>query len=98
MLAEVMGLRRYMVELPPSVGLLAARVMGFLVRDVMLTRSEIGALMDGLLDTNSPPAGAMKLSNWARDNASELGRHYASELARRTLAPRDGAQVCAAVG
>jgi hypothetical protein len=29
------------------------------------------------------PAGKIKLTDWARDHASTLGRRYASELARR---------------
>jgi NADH dehydrogenase len=39
--------------------------------------------MQNLLCTNSPPAGATRLSDWARANATTLGQQYASELARR---------------
>jgi NADH dehydrogenase len=39
--------------------------------------------MAELLVTDSPPAGATRLTDWARENAARLGRRYASELARR---------------
>ena len=56
---------------------------GWLVRDVVITRDEIEGLMGGLLATHSPPAGRIKLTSWARENASVLGRNYATELGRR---------------
>jgi len=36
-----------------------------------------------LLYTDSPPAGATKLTAWARAHAETLGKHYANELKRR---------------
>ena len=58
-------------------------MIGWALRDVLLTREEIAGLMANLLVTNSPPAGTTKLSDWAREHAATLGMHYASELARR---------------
>ena len=49
----------------------------------MITRDEIEGLMQGLLATDSPPAGETRLTDWARQHADTLGRRYASELARR---------------
>jgi NADH dehydrogenase len=40
-------------------------------------------LMADLLYVNSPPAGNTELTAWIKQNASTLGRHYTSELARR---------------
>ena len=51
--------------------------------DVMITREEIKGLMAGLLDVDSPAAGAKKLTDWVREHADQLGIRYASELARR---------------
>jgi NADH dehydrogenase len=51
--------------------------------DVMITREEIEGLMGDLLCTGSPPVGEVRLTDWARQHADALGRHYASELARR---------------
>lgn len=65
-------------------GWLAAQGIGWAVRDVMLTRDEIEGLMAGLLYVEgAPPAGQTRLTDWAREHASELGVRYASELARR---------------
>jgi hypothetical protein len=49
----------------------------------VITREEIEGLMQGLLFTHSPPAGSTTLTAWAKEHASSLGIHYASELARR---------------
>jgi len=49
----------------------------------MITRQEIEGLMQGLLCTDSPPAGQTRLTDWAREHADTLGQRYASELARR---------------
>jgi hypothetical protein len=50
---------------------------------VFITREEIRGLMSGLLDVDGPAGGSIRLSEWCRANATHLGRHYASELARR---------------
>ena len=39
--------------------------------------------MQGLLATDSEPAGQTKLYTWAREHAATLGRRYATELGRR---------------
>jgi NADH dehydrogenase len=49
----------------------------------LITRQEIEGLMANLLYVNSPPAGETRLTDWAAAHADTLGRHYASELARR---------------
>lgn len=82
-IADAMGVRRPILSVPPSVGLLAAKVIGYLVKDVVLTREEIEGLMANLLVTSSPPAGSTRLSEWVKENAPNLGRRYHNELARR---------------
>jgi len=81
-LGRIIGKPRPLALIPPGVGYLAAWAIGRLVGDVFLTREEIGALMAGLLSTNSPCVGVTRLSDWAQANAADLGRRYASELAR----------------
>ena len=83
MIGETIGRRRRIVPIPPGLGYLAGRVIGRVVGDVVVTKEEIEGLMAGLLFVDSPPAGTTRLSEWAKENAPSLGRHYASELSRR---------------
>jgi NADH dehydrogenase len=83
LIAQIIGVRRRIISVSPAVGYLAARLVGLALRDVFLTREEIAGLMQGLLCTDSPPAGSTRLSNWALSFADELGKRYSSELARR---------------
>lgn len=39
--------------------------------------------MADLLYVASPPTGQTRLTDWVREHADTLGRHYASELSRR---------------
>ncbi len=82
-IGDIIGKRRPIISVPPSLGYLAGWALGQLVGDVMITRAEIEGLMQNLLYTDSPPAGTTRLTDWAREHASTLGLHYASELARR---------------
>ncbi len=83
MIGAAIGHRRLLLRVPVWTGLLAAWVLGLVMRDVVLTREEMGGLMAGLLDVPGPATGATRLSEWVRANAADLGTRYASELARR---------------
>ncbi len=82
-IGEIIGKRRPIVSVPPSVGYAVGWLIGKWVGDVMITREEIAGLMANLLYVDAPPAGTTKLTDWARDRAATLGLHYTSELARR---------------
>jgi NADH dehydrogenase len=82
-LALAIGVRRPMIPVPTWFGYLTSWMLGTLVRDVVITRDEIEGLMQGLLATQSPPVGRIKLASWARENAAVLGMRYATELGRR---------------
>ena len=82
-IGRAIGRPRPIVSVHPALAHLATRLVGRLVRDVVLTRDEIDGLMAGLLCTASPPAGRTRLSEWARRHGGDLGVRYASELARR---------------
>ncbi len=82
-IGEIIGCRRPILSIPPALGYAVAWGLGRLMGDVLLTRQEIEGLMRGLLCTDSPPAGTIRLTEWARQNAHSLGSRYASELARR---------------
>lgn len=85
-IAHAIGVRRSIVSVPPRIGYLSAWLLSKILGDVVITWDELQGLMQGLLATNSPPAGRTKLSVWAREHSDVLGKRYANELRRRTLA------------
>ncbi len=82
-IGRLIGKRRPIVSVPPWFGYAAARLLGAIVGDVVITKDEIEGLMAGMLCVNAPPAGHTLLTDWVKASADGLGRRYASELARR---------------
>ena len=82
LIASSMGVRSRFVHTPPSLGLNLTRLVGLMVRDVVLTRDEVDGLMAGLLTSDAAPTGTTALSSWLEDYAHHLGLRYASELRR----------------
>lgn len=82
-IGSIIGKRRPVISVPPAVGYAVGWLLGKLVGDVLITKEEVAGLMANLLCVDSPPAGATRLTDWARARASTLGLHYTSELARR---------------
>jgi uncharacterized protein YbjT (DUF2867 family) len=83
-IGQAIGKPRPMVRVPRTIALGFLGVLGLFVKDVVLTREEIDALMDDLLVTDSPSTGKTRFSVWLAEHSHELGRRYASELARRS--------------
>jgi uncharacterized protein YbjT (DUF2867 family) len=82
-IGQIIGKPRWLVSVPPSVGALAGRLIGWLKHDIFLTKEEVAGLMSGFLESAGPATGAIRLTEWAKQNAETLGREYASELRRR---------------
>jgi NADH dehydrogenase len=82
-IGQAIGKQRAIISVPPAVGYFVGQLVSKIEKDVAITRDEINGLMAGLLSTSSPPAGKTRLTDWIRENASTIGTHYASELARR---------------
>jgi len=82
-IGEIIGKKRPIISVCPSVGYVVGWILGKIVGDVMITREEIKGLMADLLCVDSPPAGNTKLTDWICEHAHSLGRKYTSELARR---------------
>jgi NADH dehydrogenase len=82
------GSRSLIVHVPVAAALAAARVLGVIVRDVVLTRDEVAELQSRLMASDQPPSGRIHLADWLADNSSTLGRRWASELDRHYR--RDG--------
>jgi len=74
------GSRALVVNMPPSLSLLAARTMGLFMRDVLLTRDEVDDLQAGLLVTQDPPLGRTRFSDWVAESGGWLGRKYVPEV------------------
>ncbi|MDQ6794577.1 MAG: NAD(P)H-binding protein [Chloroflexota bacterium] len=82
-----LGSRSVVLPMPTSAVLAAAKVLGLLVGDVVLTRHELMELSSGLLTSKEPARGRIRLEDWLGEHASELGRHWASELKRNYSGP-----------
>jgi NADH dehydrogenase len=68
-------------------------VIGRAVGDVLVTRDELRGLTADLLVSAGPPTAETSFRAWVAEHTSELGRTYASELARHyrrgTVASRE---------
>ena len=82
LLASAVGARVRMVHTTPSLGFALTRLVGLLLRDVVLTRDEVDGLMAGLLTSQAAPAGTTRLGDWLEDNPDILGRTYVSDFRR----------------
>ena len=71
-----------LVHLPMPAAYLATRAAGWFVGDVVLTWEEYKGLMAGLLAPDGLSTGETCLSQWLAANREEIGRRYASEVAR----------------
>ena len=63
-------------------GLALTRLVGLLMRDLVLTRDEVVGLMAGLLTSEAVPTGTTRLSDWLAENGDSLGTRYVSDLRR----------------
>src|SRR5919106_1468783 len=70
------------VHAPPAAAAILSRALGVVLRGVVLSSDEIGALTTGLLASHKPPLGRVSFLEWLQENASTLGRAYANELDR----------------
>jgi NADH dehydrogenase len=82
-IGRIIGKKKLIISVPPTIGYIVAKIIGKVLGDVLTTRDEIEGLMAGLLYVDSPPVGETRLTDWMREHTESLGKHYASELARR---------------
>jgi NADH dehydrogenase len=83
LIRQKLGLRTPIISVSPKLGLAACRLLGLLVRDVIITREEIRGLMEERLYVDGSPLGSTKLTDWIAEHRQNLGRRYTSEMARR---------------
>jgi uncharacterized protein YbjT (DUF2867 family) len=82
LLARAVDRPARVVHMPPALVLLASKLLGPFVGDVVLTRQEIDGLMADLLVSEDEPTGTTRLSSWLDEHGPELGRSWANELKR----------------
>jgi uncharacterized protein YbjT (DUF2867 family) len=82
MIASAVDSKSRIVHVDPRIAVAFAWIVGWFVRDVILTRNEARGLMSNLLVTDSQPKAPTRFSDWLRDNADKIGIAYASELSR----------------
>ena len=74
--------RAKIVHLKPGLALMISRLLGAVLRDVVLTRDEVEGLMANLLVSEGAPTGQTRLTEWLEQNKLHVGTKYASELDR----------------
>jgi NADH dehydrogenase len=79
---RAVGSRAALVPVPRAMLLAAARLIGAVVRDVVLTPDEVAGLTANLLVSKGPATASTRFSDWLAGNAERLGAEWASELHR----------------
>ena len=79
---DATGSRSVVLPMPGPVVLLTAKLLGLVVRDVVLTADEIRELTSSLLTSAQSALGTIRISDWVREHAETLGRRWSSELGR----------------
>jgi NADH dehydrogenase len=82
LIRRAVGSRAAVIRLPAPAVLTGLSAVGPLVGDVVLTRDEIRGLMDELLVSHGKPTCPTRFGPWLSEHLDEVGRRYASELAR----------------
>jgi len=82
LIAERVGLQVRLIHLPMPLGCVSTLLIGWFVQDVVLTWEEYKGLMGNLLAPQGPSTGEVHLSQWLTEHSQQIGRQYASEVAR----------------
>ena len=82
-LAEILQVRRPIIRIPSPIAFACSKLLNPFVKDVIITKEEVKGLMRGLLDSQNPSTGTIKLTQWAKEHRDTLGYRYASEVGRR---------------
>jgi len=82
LIADSVKSKARIIHVRPGMALFLSKFIGYMVKDVVLTRDEVEGLMANLLISKNPPTGKTSLSDWLSQHADTIGTHYASELNR----------------
>jgi len=86
LIAERVGRQVRPIHLPMPLAYVATLLIGWFVRDIVLTWEEYQGLMGNLLAPQGPSTGEVRLSQWLAEHYQQVGRQYASEVARHFAA------------
>ncbi len=81
-LRSAVGSRTVLLPVPGGLFPLVTWALGCMLGDRLLTREEYLAMAGGLADSDAPATGRIRLTEWIRNHAAQLGRSYAHELDR----------------
>jgi uncharacterized protein YbjT (DUF2867 family) len=82
LIARACDLRRWIVSVPRWLSLALLRIVGFVLRDVVLTREEQLGLEQELLVSHNDPTGQESVREWLLTNGQSLGQCYVNDLKR----------------
>ena len=83
LISKSMGLTRAIIPVPPLLAWAFGEIIGILVNDRVITRSEIRGLMNGLMASDEKPLGVVKFSEWIEENGTTLGTRYQNDMKER---------------
>lgn len=81
-LADGVGSRARLIPLPAAAVRWGSAAIGWMVRDVLLTRDEFMSTTEGYADSEGPTTGTVAFTEWVSAHGRELGRQRMSELQR----------------
>lgn len=87
LIAGEVGRPVHIVRMPAALAYLSTRLTGLMMRDVVLTWEEYKGLMSNLLAPDGESTGETRLTQWLSENREQVGRSYASEVARHYVLP-----------
>lgn len=82
LIADKVHSRAKIVHLRPGLVLCIGRLIGYAVKDVVITKDEIEGLMSNLLVSKGNPTAPTRFGDWLDHNANNVGIKYISELRR----------------
>jgi uncharacterized protein YbjT (DUF2867 family) len=81
-IAIAVGRHPRFIHVSPAMAIRATRLLGLVLRDVVLNEPELTGLMSELLVSADRPRGTRRFDNWLLSAGPTLGVKYASELDR----------------
>ena len=76
----IVGSRTLIIHVDPRLAYPLSRLLGYALRDVVLTWDEVEGLLANLLVSDQPPTGHTLLSQWLEENVDWIGTRYMSEI------------------